>query len=96
MNKKRILKEIGTFEGREYVINKRYFEDPQDPLTGFLIKKYWSKKKQEWTCRKYKVKRTGIKKRGRKRGNKRQLLDKIKELDDKKIEMLYNLIVTFD
>ena len=91
-----IKKETCIFDDKEYIINKRYFEDPDDLLNGFIIKKYWSKKKEIWTYKKYPIKRSGIKKSGRKRTNKRLLFDMLKTYNKEKIDKLYDFLVNFE
>ena len=96
LSKLNASKETCIFDGKQYIINKRYFEDPNDKLNGFLIKKYWSKKKEEWTYKKYPIKRSGIKKSGLKRTTKRKLLDKINSMNKEKIEKLYDFLINFE
>lgn len=75
------------FDGNEYIVNKRYFKD--DALEGFYIREYWNKKKECFTYHKYKCIRQAVTKSGRKRTTLRLVMDKIKNMDDNKIDSLY-------
>ena len=89
-------KDSCILDGKKYIINKRYFEDPNDNLNGIIVKKYWSKKKKEWTYKKYPIKRTGKKKSGRKRTTKRKLFDKLKSMNKQQIKTLYDFLINLN
>lgn len=77
-------------EDKEYVVNKRYPCD--DEVNKVFYFKAYKNKDGEMKYYKYFQKNKGSKSTGRPKGTKNKLIEKIRELDDTKIELLYSLV----